>query len=341
MQRLFAVVWRFPTSLTLPMQTKFLCWLLLLGLCFALPRDLSAQETVPASTASQPAGQIVAARVRGTITATDKVTNAVTPIVEGSELSQGARVTTGKESSVVLVFSNGATISLGSESLLDIEQFTQDPFSEAFSASEATVEPTTSTTRLRLTRGELVGKVAKLKREQGSTFTVGTPVGAAGIRGTTFRIVYRPDGTGKAFFSMTTLEGNVEVTVASGGVDTPIEVTDNKEVILAEITIEVNDVTGVVTVTTPAGTSVVATNASTTSTQQIVAAAQQIAEAVATVVIKSSPPPPAAAPPPPTTTEEPKADTTAQEAAAAVATVLNNAPGLSTTNSRLTPTDGN
>lgn len=327
------------------MQTKFFCWLLLLGLSFALPCSVVAQGTAPAAQAQQ-SGRIQAVRLRGTVTATDKVTKAVTNIAEGGELSQGAAVTTGKDSSVVLVFSNGATISLGAESLLDIEQFTQDPFSQDFNAANATDEPTTSTTKLKLTRGELVGKVAKLKKEQGSTFTVGTPVGAAGIRGTTFRIVYKPDGTGKAFFSMTTLEGSVEVTIA-GTTSTPVQVTDNKEVVLAEVTITVNDATGAVTVTTATGstTVVVPTDTSTTTTQQIVAAAQQIAEAIATVVIKSTPPPPASAPPADTPLaefkteeKEEKKEDTSQKAAEAVATVLT--PGLTSTGTKTTSKDG-
>jgi len=66
--------------------------------------------------------------------------------------------------------------SLGDDALLDIEEFTQQPFKDDFSPADATAEPSTSTTKLKLARGELVGKVAKLKKEQGSTFTVGTPV---------------------------------------------------------------------------------------------------------------------------------------------------------------------
>ena len=54
-------------------------------------------------------------------------------------------------------------------------------------------EPGTSVTKLNLTRGELVGRVVHLNVDKGSEFTVRTPVGAAGIRGTIFRIIFRPD----------------------------------------------------------------------------------------------------------------------------------------------------
>ena len=73
-------------------------------------------------------------------------------------------------------------------------------------------EPGTSTTKLNLSKGELVGKVVHLNVDKGSEFTVQTPVGAAGIRGTTFRIIFRPGPDGKAFFSVTTADGRVVFT---------------------------------------------------------------------------------------------------------------------------------
>src|SRR5690606_15609751 len=115
----------------------------------------------------------------------------------------------GAGASVVLVFSNGASLNVGAESTLSIDEFLQDPFAEEVSVAELTEEPTSSTTRVRLTRGELVGNVKTLKHEQGSSFIVNTPVGAAGIRGTTFRIVFRPDASGRVFFTLSTAEGNV------------------------------------------------------------------------------------------------------------------------------------
>jgi hypothetical protein len=267
------------------MHSKLLSWLFLVGLFAAFTLEAAAQQ--------QP-GKIIAARVNGDVTKTIKATKVVSPIKSSDPLEQGCIVTTAKGASCILIFNNGATVNLGGDSVLDIEQFTQDPFNVPnFKPGSATDEPSVSKTKLTLTHGELVGKVAHLKTDQGSTFTVGTPVGAAGIRGTTFRIVYRPDGTGKAFFSMTTLEGNVVVTLATGTVTTPVSVTDNKEVVLADVTVTVNDQTGQVTVTTPTGTTVVPTDASATTLQQITGAAQQIAQAVVnTVLAPASPPAP-------------------------------------------------
>lgn len=126
-----------------------------------------------------------------------------------------ARVVTAQGASVVLVFSNGATTQLGSDTDLVIEEFLQDPFAATVKVAEMTGEVTPSRTKLMLNKGELVGNVKKLKYDQGSSFTVQTPVGAAGIRGTTFRIVFRPTTDGKAFFTLTTATGQVDFTKAN------------------------------------------------------------------------------------------------------------------------------
>lgn len=275
------------------MHTKFLSALLLFGLLAVF---------TSAASAAQPAGQIQSARVRGEAYAIDKVSNARTDLGEGTKISQGSIITTGKGSSVVLIFSNGAMLSLGNDSVLDIETFTQDPFKTAFDASTVKAEPSASTTKLNLTKGELVSRVAKLNTRGGSTFTVSTPVGAAGIRGTVFRIVYRPDGAGHATFSLVTLEGRVLVTLAKGVVNAPpVEVTAGKEVaVTAEVKV---DASGAVTVVLPSGASVpVATTATSGSTAAVAAEADTIAQAVINVVVPSSPPAPTPVTPPPAPT---------------------------------------
>jgi len=106
----------------------------------------------------------------------------------------------------VLVFSNGPR-SASAGFKVSVDEFTQDPFAEDVKLSELKEEPTKSHTKLRMTYGELVGNVKHLNAK--STFDVQTPVGAAGIRGTTFRLVYRPSGNGQAFFTLSTASGTV------------------------------------------------------------------------------------------------------------------------------------
>jgi hypothetical protein len=71
-------------------------------------------------------------------------------------------------------------------------------------------------TKLDLKRGEFVANVKHLNRDQGSAFTINTPVGAAGIRGTTFQITIGTDGSGKPFVRISTSEGLVALITADG-----------------------------------------------------------------------------------------------------------------------------
>jgi hypothetical protein len=188
------------------MHKRLLLGLVLSAVSAFVP--LHAQTAAAPAAAVQPPGQIIAAKVTGKVTMTIGAA-APTALNNNDAVPEHAVVTTDPDASVVLVFSNGATTQLGSDTILSIDQFLQDPFSAQIKVADLDAEPTTSKTKLRLTRGELVGNVKHLNHTNGSTFTIETPVGAAGIRGTTFRIVFRPSGTGLAFFSLSTVEGNV------------------------------------------------------------------------------------------------------------------------------------
>ena len=267
------------------MHKNLLNWVFLLGLVALFSSQALAQGTQP--------GRIVLARVTGTVTLTNKADNSTRPAVNNEQIAAGYVVTTAPEASVVLVFSNGSTVNLRGDSQLDIETFLQDPFADDFRITEATAEPSTSTTRLNLSRGELIGQVKTLNSSGGSTFVIQTPVGAAGIRGTTFRIVFRPDGAGNAFFALTTVEGNV--VLARGGVDIPVAALNNQtQEISIQVDVSVDATTGVVTVTTPAGQSFTVQPAAAATTASVVQAVQQVVEAIAAIVFT----PPAATNPP-------------------------------------------
>lgn len=176
-------------------------------LCFA-----AAASTALARTA----GHITAAKVHGTVMAIHKADNTSRPLQNGSTLTEGYIVTTAKNSGVVLIFANGAAVNLAAESTLSIDEFLMDPFDPKYSAATAKEEPSTSVTSMSLVRGELVGNVKHLHRESGSTFTINTPVGAAGIRGTTFHFVVLTDVAGKMSVSFGTEEGLVSVVPLDG-----------------------------------------------------------------------------------------------------------------------------
>jgi hypothetical protein len=308
------------------MQTKLTSWLSLIAL-FALFTAPIFGQTPPSVTvsATQAPGTIRIKRLVGSVVAEDIVTKAKMELKNEDVIGQGTIVRTGGgNSSVVLLFSNGASINLNHDSELNIETFTQDPFAEnsSFRPENATEEPSVSTTSIKLTKGELIGNVKKLKKGGSveSKFTVSTPVGAAGIRGTTFRITYRPDGNGRYNFILTTIEGNVQLTVASGTVSAPpVSVTDNKEVIITNV--EVNVVNNQVTATTATGQTATVTaapvpvvDAPVTTVQQVQVVAAQLVQAVANVVFTTPATvvTPKATPPPPTPTPDKQPDPTPQ-----------------------------
>ena len=279
------------------MRTKLLSWMRLCG--------LAALLTATAATAQVPqgrvAGRIVAAKVKGTVTAVNTADHSQRELKDNDAIAQNYVVTTAQNSSVILVFSNGATINLAPDSTLAIEQFLQDPFSTSYSMATATDEPSTSVTQLALVRGELVGNVKHLRKDgpNGSSFSVNTPVGAAGIRGTTFRIVFRPDSSGKAFFSLSTAEGEVILT-GTTAVTTPVP-TGQEVVVTVEVTVDAK--TGVVTVT--AAPTVVTQDIPPVTQAAIAVAAQEIVTSNAAVIFSSvstssnTPAPPPAPEPPP------------------------------------------
>lgn len=176
------------------------------------------------------AGQIKIARVEREVTKlmADGTTAA---LKNGDLVTEKDTVVTGKDSSVVLVFMNGSSVKLGAESKLAIEEFKMDPLAEDINmadfADRKKGEPSVSKTTLNLTYGEMVGDVKKLNTS--SSYSIKTPVGAAGIRGTIYRIVYKPTSDGKAFFTVSTAEGLV---VMTGITDVEIPIAENKEVVV-------------------------------------------------------------------------------------------------------------
>jgi hypothetical protein len=207
--------------------------------------NANGQQSPTASGAGTIQAQIKAARVvkevtvRGLVMVTRAQGGSV-KLRSNDSLVAGDVVRTAVAASVVLVFSNGSTVTIGEQSEVSVDTFTQDPFAADVNLSQAKEEPSVSHTKLKLTFGELVGNVKHLNGK--STFDVETPVGAAGIRGTTFRLVYRPTGNGQAFFTLSTASGTVIFT-GSTGTNVPVSVGASQAV---NIQVTIDDVTGAV-----------------------------------------------------------------------------------------------
>ncbi|MGA2691502.1 MAG: FecR domain-containing protein [Opitutaceae bacterium] len=252
-------------------------------------------QTAPAAP-TRVKGRIIATRVVGHVDVTTKADGLTHALKDGEQLSEQTQVVTAVGASVILVFSNGATINMAGDSTLDIEQFVQDPFSGDVKVADLKAEPSaTSITRLNLTKGELVGKVVHLNVDKGSEFTVQTPVGAAGIRGTTFRIVFRPGPGGKAFFVITTADGRV---LFRGITSTPVSIPAGKQVVATfDYTppSPSGGTTGGTTGGTPGATAPVTTPVTIVTTDtppaeaaQIQVASQAIVNAVETITLPAS-----------------------------------------------------
>lgn len=191
-------------------------------------------------------GKVIVASVVGDVEAVRPISAEPLKLKGKDVIGENHTVKVGTASATTLVFSNGATISLQQKSKLVISEFLQDPFSTPYVMEMETAEPTVSTTKLNLVEGEMVCKVKKLSTDEGSSFTVDTPVGAAGIRGTIFAITFQPDtdgsGTGKYVLSVT--EGVVSITDSNGNVSL---ITAGREIEIS-FRSKVDEVTGEVTV---------------------------------------------------------------------------------------------
>lgn len=186
------------------------------------------------SFAQSSAGAIKAARVTGSVVKIAS-SGAESPLRDGDALLETDTVRTSGNSSVVIVFANGSSVHLGETSRLAIVEFKMDPLAEDIAVATLTNEPSVSRTRLELSYGEMVGNVKTLNAA--SNYEVRTPVGAAGIRGTTYRIKLSFLPGGQVSFVLSTQEGSVvfESTIAVVGGETldaakGVAVNDGKEI---------------------------------------------------------------------------------------------------------------
>lgn len=186
---------------------------------------------------------IKATKVSGPVSVIN-TSGARTALSAGAVLSAGDTVVTGAGGSAILSFSNNATINISPNSSLNLE---------TYSHSNPSVATSTSTTRLKLNSGDVIGQVKGLRGA--SQFEVATQVGVAGIRGTIFRV--RLDVVdGQTIMRVTNADGSVVISSA------------NVSSIIAPSSLPVGQ-EAVITVDTDTGT-VTYTNLSPSQVSQIV-----------------------------------------------------------------------
>jgi hypothetical protein len=153
-------------------------------------------------------GIVRAFMVQGEVSLLNNDTRETMPLQARQDFSDGYTVVTGSDSSALLLFSNGTSINVTENSSFNVRKFLQDEFDQRRgSFLRLREEPSPSHTDVMLSYGEAIGETRKLRND--SEMTVRTPIGSAGIRGTTFIVSFDPN-TGTAYF--VNMEGAVEVT---------------------------------------------------------------------------------------------------------------------------------
>ena len=186
------------------------------------------------------AGTVKALRVVGQVELVEEATGRTAPLRTGQIFGEGNTVVTHAASNAILVFSNGSTLNVASESSVRVETLIQEAFSPAMGEFQAlTEEPSQSETRVHLNYGEVTGR-SRLR--EGSSFDIATDVGVAGIRGSIVQVrletVTTPDGRERRVMTVAVLEGDQTVGVWSVNVSEIAEFRPLEEGTVAEISFD-------------------------------------------------------------------------------------------------------
>ncbi|MEI6283827.1 MAG: FecR family protein [Opitutae bacterium] len=141
------------------------------------------------------------------------------PVVKGKLFEQGYKVETKKDSTVELCLSNGSTILVNPETLLEIRTFRQVASSLIVEGAyqQLDKEPSPSVVEILVVKGKIIGEVRKLNPQ--SSFTIKSPAGVARIRGTVYSVEYSRNET--------TRTGNMEVACVKGSVEVTVNGSDS------------------------------------------------------------------------------------------------------------------
>ncbi|MFK7850355.1 MAG: FecR domain-containing protein [Akkermansiaceae bacterium] len=189
-------------------------------------------------------GKVLVAKAIGKVEATHPKNKSPKLLKARDRLTEKHTVNVGPSSSATLAFSNGSIISLLENSSLEISKFLQDPFSTPLSMAMAEEEPSVSTTELNLKNSEVICNAKKLRIDEGSSYSINTPVGAAGIRGTIFAVSYLPDANGKnnGVYTLSVTEGQVAFTDKDGNVT----IVNEGEELVITFKLTIDPVTGAI-----------------------------------------------------------------------------------------------
>lgn len=144
------------------------------------------------------------------------------PVVKGKLFEQGYKVETKKDSTVELCLSNGSTILVNPETLIEIRTFRQVSSNLIVEGAYQKLdkEPSPSVVEIFVSKGKIIGEARKLNPQ--SSFTIKSPAGVARIRGTVFTVEYQKNKD--------TRTGNMEVSCVKGSVEVTVNGSDTGSV---------------------------------------------------------------------------------------------------------------
>jgi hypothetical protein len=165
------------------------------------------------STAALQTGKVQVGKVSGSVTLIEGKSQRKA-LANGTFFQEGSLVETGVNSTAELVFSNGASVVLTPNTLVELRTFRQVPSAGIIDPyRQIEKDPSPSVTEIEVPRGKIIGEVRKLNAL--STFTVKTPAGLVRIRGTVFTVEYRVSADGIGRVVVDCVRGSVETTVFS------------------------------------------------------------------------------------------------------------------------------
>jgi hypothetical protein len=141
------------------------------------------------------------------------------PMVKGKLFEQGYKVETNKDSTVELCLSNGSTILVNPETLVEVRTFRQVASNLIVEGAYQKLdkEPSPSVVEVFVIKGKIIGEVRKLNPQ--SSFTIKSPAGVARIRGTVYSVEYSRNESART--------GNMEVACVKGSVEVTVNGSDS------------------------------------------------------------------------------------------------------------------
>jgi hypothetical protein len=135
------------------------------------------------------------------------------PLRTARIFQEGFRVETTPKNTVELILSNGSTLIVSPDTLLEVKTFRQVVSDRIIEGEYQKLdkEPSPSITEIEVIRGKVVGEVRKLNPQ--SSYTIKTPVGVARIRGTIYTVEFSDNGKGSGTLNVGCVRGSVEATI--------------------------------------------------------------------------------------------------------------------------------